>query len=92
MYVIPLVFPKFSRLLADVPTRKKVFHHSHVASRQYLALPHWPLFRAEKKGDPELEIAGVWPRRALRPIPALRRLGKHASLKHRWVTEVEPSP
>src|ERR1700737_5586860 len=52
MYVIPLVFPKFCLLLGDVPTTRKVFHRSHVASRQYLALPHWPLFRAEKKGAP----------------------------------------
>src|SRR6266404_9716374 len=39
-----------------------------------------------------LETAGVWPRRPLRLIPALRRLGKHASEKHRWLTEVEHSP
>jgi hypothetical protein len=56
--------------LADVPTTRKVFHRSHVASGQYLALPHWLLFRAEKKGDPVLETARVWPKRALRPIPS----------------------
>jgi hypothetical protein len=49
------------------------------ASRQYLALPRWLLFRAEKKSDPVMEIVGVWPIRTLGPIPALRRLGKHAS-------------
>src|SRR6266403_2633478 len=84
--LIPLAFPKFCLLLADVPTTRKVFHRSRVTSRQYLALPHWPLFRAEKKGDPVLETAGVWPTRALEPIPALRRLGKRTSLIDRWLT------
>jgi hypothetical protein len=39
-----------------------------------------------------LEIAGLWPRRAIGPIPALCRLEKRASLKRRWLTGVEPSP
>jgi hypothetical protein len=58
MYVILLVFPKFGPLLGDVPTRRKVFHRSPVTSRQYLALPRRPLFRAKKKGDPVLKTAG----------------------------------
>src|SRR6266403_4163217 len=84
--LIPLAFPKFCLLLDDVPTTRKVFRRFHVASRHYLALPHRPLFRAEKKGDPVAKMAGVWPTRALEPIPALRRLGKRASLIHRWLT------
>src|SRR5712664_2381066 len=56
--LIPLAFPKFCLLLDDVPTTRKVFRRFHVASRHYLALPHRPLFRAEKKGDPVPKMAG----------------------------------
>lgn len=44
-----MAFLEFCFLLDDVPTTRKVFHRFYVTSRQYLALPHWPLFRAEKK-------------------------------------------
>ncbi len=63
--LIPLAFPKFCLLLDDVPTTRKVFRRFHVASRHYLALPHRPLFRAEKKGDPVAKRAGAWPKRLL---------------------------
>ena len=33
-----------------------------------------------------LGIAGLLPRSAIGPLPALRRLGKSASEKHRWLT------
>src|SRR5258706_11059703 len=90
--IISVAFPKSRLLLDDFPTTRKVFHRSYVASRQYFALPHRPLLRAERKGHPVLETAGMWPRRTLRPIPALCRLGKHASERHWWLTEVEYSP
>jgi len=48
-------------LLDDVPTTTKVFHRSHVALRQYWALPYWPLFRAGKKGDSVLKTGGCDP-------------------------------
>jgi hypothetical protein len=59
--VIPLSFPKFCPLLADVPTRRKVFHRFQVASRQYLALLHWLLFRAKKEEPSSAETQGCGP-------------------------------
>jgi hypothetical protein len=59
--------------------------------RQYFALPHRRPFRAERKGHPVLETAGMWPRRTLQPIPARCRLGKHFQ-KTSMVDVVEHSP
>lgn len=73
--IIPLDFLKSCFLMDDVPTTNKVFHRFHLASRQYLSLPQWPHFRAEKKGDPLPVTAGAWSTKALGPIPALCRLG-----------------
>ena len=79
------------RLLDVVPTRRRIFHRSYVASRQYLAFPHGLLSRTQKKGDPMLETAGMWPKRALRPILA-RRLEKHASEHNHGLPGVNPWP
>jgi hypothetical protein len=69
--VIPLGFRDFFLSLDDIPTTKKILHFSPEASRQYLGLPGRPVFRAEKKGHPVPEIAGMSPAESLRPLPAL---------------------
>jgi hypothetical protein len=43
-------------------------------------------FPSREEGRSGTEDYGMWPRRLLGPSSALRRLGKHASLKHRWLT------
>jgi hypothetical protein len=50
--LIPWVFPKSCLLLDAIPTTTGVFHRSYVSARQYLALPHRPLFQEKKRGGP----------------------------------------
>ena len=90
--LIPLAFPKFCLLLDDVPTTRKVFRRFHVASRHYLALPHRPLFRAEKKGDPVAKMAGGMAQETVVASLAQPRLGQRASGKHWWSTSAERLP
>jgi len=79
-------------LAGDVPTTRKVFRRFHVASRHYLALPHRPLFRAEKKGDPVAKRAGGMAQETVVASLAQPRLGQRASGKHWWSTSAERLP